>query len=39
MVAPPSLTAEARRLCGDAVTVEFEVRGADGAKVPQFRRA
>jgi uncharacterized OB-fold protein len=24
---------------GDAVTVEFEDRGDDGAKVPQFRRA
>lgn len=24
---------------GDAVTVEFETRGDDGAKVPQFRRA
>jgi len=24
---------------GDAVTVEFEDRGGDGAKVPQFRRA
>lgn len=24
---------------GDAVTIEFEDRGDDGAKVPQFRRA
>lgn len=24
---------------GDAVSVTFEARGADGAKVPQFRRA
>jgi uncharacterized OB-fold protein len=24
---------------GDAVTVVFEARGSDGAKVPQFKRA